>query len=384
MNLRLVCPSLLSACFLSLSAHATESSIGEGSHPSGCVTVATVINGNDAGPGSLRAAVQNACAGGTIRFAERFVIALTSEIAIDREITIDGGDIAGDAGEDEPLVRIDGGNATRVFQVSQDGDLTLRSLRISNGIGDGAGVRNLGSLTVQRCRFDGHVGEPASNLGGGAIFNSVNTTLLIEDSTFDGNSAGRGAAVFNSGDAELYNSTFSGNIEGVGEGAIQNRGTLLGVHLTITDNGRFGGNPAAGGLFAFGTNSSTTLVNSVIAGNRGPDCRISGGSILSIGMLIQNAQSCGIPDVTGDPLLQPLAANGGPTRTHAVGAGSAAIGAGDAEFCLETDQRGVARPVGSPCTLGAFEVGERIFADGFDPAAPPSPPASTPDLMSNG
>ncbi len=373
MNLRRVCPSLLSACLLSLPAFSADSSNGAGSHPSGCTTDATVVNDNDAGPGTLRAAVQDACAGGTIRFAERFVIALTSEISIDREITIDGSDVAGDASEAEPLVRIDGGQAVRVFAVGAAGHLTLRNLRVSNGIGDGGGVRNLGTLVVQGCRFDGHRGNSTSSLGGGAIFSNANATLLIEDSSFDGNGAGRGGAVFNSGDAEIYNSTFSGNIEGVGEGAIQNRGTLLGVHLTVTDNGRTDGNPVAGGLFAFGTNSVTTLVNSVFAGNRGRDCRISSGAFLSFGLMVQDPQNCP-GTVAGDPLLQPLAANGGPTRTHAVGDDSAAIAAGDVELCLDTDQRGVARLVGSPCTLGAFEArGERIFADGFEPAAPPSP-----------
>ena len=349
--------------------------------PSGCNAAPVVGNANDTGAGSLRAAIQNACGGATVRFAERFVITLASPISINRAVMLDGINRAGDASEAEPLVRIDGAQATRLFSVGTNGSLALRSLRLSNGIGDGAGVNNLGNLIVQRCRFDGHRGGAGSSLGGAAIFNGGNANLQIEFSTFDGNSAGRGAAVFNTGDAEIFNSTFSGNIEGVGEGAIQNRGTLLGVHLTITDNGRLGGNPAAGGLFAFGTDSETTLVNSVIAGNRGPDCRIAGGNILTIGTLVQNPQSCGTPVLTVDPLLQPLAANGGPTRTHAVGAGSATIDTADADFCLDTDQRDVERQAGGPCTIGAFEArGELLFANGFDAVTPPAP---MPDLLSD-
>lgn len=347
------------------------------SHPLTLVATPIVTNANDGGAGWLRWATQNACGGATVRFAERFVITLASPIAINRTVILDGRDRAGDASEAEPLVRIDGAQATRLFAVGASGALALRSLRLSNGIGDGAGVNNQGSLIVQGCRFDGHRGSAGSNFGGGGIFNDFDATLRVEDSTFDGNSASRGAAVFNLGDAELYNSTFSGNIEGVGEGAIQNRGTLLGVHLTVTDNGRPDGNPAAGGLFAFGTDSETTLVNSMLAGNRARDCRISGGNVLTIGTLVQNPQNCGTPDLTVDPLLQPLAANGGPTRTHAVGTDSATIAAGDAGFCLDTDQRGVERQSGGPCTLGAFEArGQRIFTNGFEAAPGRSHPSA--------
>jgi hypothetical protein len=56
-----------------------------------------------------------------------------------------------------------------------------------------------------------------------------------------------------------------------------------------------------------------------------------------------------------NPLLGPLGDNGGPTRTHALGAGSPAIdAAGDA--CPATDQRGVARPLGARCDIGSYEA----------------------------
>ncbi len=57
-----------------------------------------------------------------------------------------------------------------------------------------------------------------------------------------------------------------------------------------------------------------------------------------------------------DALLGPLADNGGPTLTHALGAGSPAIDAADAGACPATDQRGVARPQGAGCDVGAFEL----------------------------
>ena len=65
--------------------------------------------------------------------------------------------------------------------------------------------------------------------------------------------------------------------------------------------------------------------------------------------------SCGA-DLSGDPLLGPLADHGGPTHTMALLPGSPALNAGDASTCpAATDQRGVARPQGAGCDLGAYE-----------------------------
>jgi hypothetical protein len=93
----------------------------------------------------------------------------------------------------------------------------------------------------------------------------------------------------------------------------------------------------------------------------------SGGSLTTIGddYNIDSDGSCGLSgtDIPGvDPLLAPLADNGGPTFTHALIAGSPAIDAGNPAApgsgglaCEATDQRGVVRPVGSRCDIGAFE-----------------------------
>jgi len=55
-------------------------------------------------------------------------------------------------------------------------------------------------------------------------------------------------------------------------------------------------------------------------------------------------------------MLGPLADNGGPARTHALVEGSSAIDAGSPDCPPPvTDQRGVARPQGVACDIGAFE-----------------------------
>jgi hypothetical protein len=56
-----------------------------------------------------------------------------------------------------------------------------------------------------------------------------------------------------------------------------------------------------------------------------------------------------------DPSLTDLQDNGGLTYTHALTAGSPAIDTGDDASCLATDQRGVTRPQGAHCDIGAYE-----------------------------
>jgi hypothetical protein len=53
--------------------------------------------------------------------------------------------------------------------------------------------------------------------------------------------------------------------------------------------------------------------------------------------------------------LLPLGRYGGPTRTHGLVSASPALDAGDPAYCEETDQRGLARPIGDACDAGAIE-----------------------------
>jgi hypothetical protein len=60
--------------------------------------------------------------------------------------------------------------------------------------------------------------------------------------------------------------------------------------------------------------------------------------------------------VIGDALIGALGDNGGPTPTHALLSGSPAIDTAAGGACPATDQRGVTRPQGPRCDVGAFEV----------------------------
>jgi CSLREA domain-containing protein len=115
------------------------------------------------------------------------------------------------------------------------------------------------------------------------------------------------------------------------------------------------GSPGTGGAIAAGNTggSATTLANSIAAGNAVPSCT----GPTSDGGLNITFPTTTCPGTLTDPELEALADNGGPTRTQAVGPGSPAFDAVPATGagCPATDQRGVTRPHGQGCEIGAFE-----------------------------
>jgi hypothetical protein len=148
------------------------------------------------------------------------------------------------------------------------------------------------------------------------------------------------------------------------------------VNSTIADNNVSLGAPG-GGLFV-DTNCTATLDNTIVARNTvGPGAGAPADDIASLGSvsgsfnLIGTGGSAGLTNGTNgnqvgvaNPGLSALAANGGPTQTIALLAGSPAINTGDSSLAvaanggpLTTDQRGTgfARIVGGPVDIGAFE-----------------------------
>jgi hypothetical protein len=187
---------------------------------------------------------------------------------------------------------------------------------------------------------------------------------LVGD-TFSGNTAiteGGGIASF--GTMTVTNSTIYNNTAGTGGGGgVQNTGTLNIVQSTIA------GNSAPNGAnvhdFADSTHqpAATTLTMTIVSDGAGGGANCSGTNAMTDGGYnIDSGTSCGFATnalTDTDPMLGPLASNGGPTQTMALQSGSPAIDAipSAVSGCSgSTDQRGVTRPQGPKCDIGAFEV----------------------------
>jgi hypothetical protein len=248
----------------------------------------------------------------------------------------------------------------------------------------GGGIRSQGNITIIQSEISGNriVGGGAR---GGGLYSQRDVTIresIVSNNHIVG-SSGKGGGIFVSNNATIVNSTISGNeitgSQAEGGGLFADRELRL-QHSTITSNGINNSIGKGGGVWSrFGL---TTIAHSIIVGNflGLPTSDLasseSGNPLLSFSLVGSNAGTglapapIGSPDTNGNligtgnnpinPLLGPLADNGGPTKTHALLPGSPAINAGDPSLTLgqngtpEFDQRG------APFTriyLGRIDIG---------------------------
>jgi hypothetical protein len=251
--------------------------------------------------------------------------------------------------------------------------------------GDGGGVFTHGAIDVEYSSVSGNVasGLDYDNRGGGiAVVNFGTAPSQIANSTIDGNRADRAGGLLISGGATygasvtIRNSTISGNTANVEGGAAYLRGPLTLTNSTIA----FNQSQTGPGVELASHTDPVEFQSSIVAensnatddydlGSQGYNITISGSN-----NLIVNANVGDLPPdtISDDPLLQPLADNGGPTLTHALGGGSPAIDHGNNPAGQSTDQRGTGYPrvFGAAADIGAFElqsVDDTIFVNGFDP-----------------
>ncbi len=157
-------------------------------------------------------------------------------------------------------------------------------------------------------------------------------------------------------------------------GGVGGSGLLTIRHSTISDNFVSEISGDGRGIEHTGT---VTIGNSIIANNdeQSGDSQCLVTTLIDEGFNIVEDGSCitAATSFSGNPLLGSLADNGGSTLTHALLSGSPAIDTiTDAAACtLATDQRGVARPQGSTCDIGAVE---EIFCDASIVLSPASLP----------
>lgn len=293
--------------------------------------------------------------------------AATGDLDIASNLTINGANAT--------ATIVSGGKIDRVFHVTGAFTVTFVSLTISGGDyfvpdarGKGGGIFNAGGTLT----LTGVTVENNTAFLGGGIYN-LNGTLMISKSTIANNLGVNGGGITNdSGTLTILNSTVSGNCAEGGGVGIYTFGTTNLNNVTITNNTSTSPSISGGGIAG-----SANIKNTIIAGNTadsGSDCQ---GTLNSQGYnLIQNTNGCTISgDLTGNITgqtanLGPLQNNGGSTLTHALLTGSPAIDAGNpaapgsgGNACEATDQRGISRPQGASCDMGAYEVADPTAFD---------------------
>jgi CSLREA domain-containing protein len=337
--------------------------------------------------------------------------ALTGDLDVTSQITIVG------AGASTTVV--DAHSIDRVFEVRPGGTLTLVDLTIQGGrsntnpigVREGGGIKvgldggegGAGILTLTRVVLqnnsspteegggffaengssvtivDSTVRTNSADSGAGGHVRGAGTTLTATGTTFSGNTALTGCCgalrVDFDAVARLTNSTVAGNsARANGGGILVDSGGANSASVTLASStvaGNVAGTsvPGSGGGLNVG-GGSATLRNTILEGNAasnvGPDCA---GSVSSDGYnLVGSTAGCTFNATAGDQsglsaLLGVLASNGGNTQTRALTTGSPAVDAGNPAGCthalggpLATDQRGLARPQGTRCDIGAYEA----------------------------
>ncbi len=290
----------------------------------------TVRNTDSEGDGSLAQAVSDAEKGDTILFgsAVRGTIAVEAALDIDHDVTVKG------PGADAVTVK---GSGDETFIIG--GTVAISGLTIAGG--ETALKVRRGKVTLLDC----------------AVRDSRGIGIDIDDAKLT-----------------LVRTLITGN---AGAGAQSDKGTITCINSTIADNGGAGLRSEEGALH---------IANCTIADNRGAGVELGEGeATVRNSLLVRNLSACagtissqghnlvddqtcafsGAGDTqTDDPRVGRLARNGGPTETIAPTGGSQAIEGGDPSGCtdpagdgiLTADQRGMRRPAGTSCDIGAFET----------------------------
>ncbi|MCU1399341.1 MAG: hypothetical protein JWN62_2450 [Acidimicrobiales bacterium] len=354
----------------------------------------------DGGAGSLRAAVNVANSSGgahTIQLgAGKYSLTLTG--------AQEDGNVSGDLDVLQPLTItglgsgqtfIDAKNITdRVLHVLGNGQLTLVGVTVQNGNGvdygggididnhtrltltdvdlignsasQGGGVSTGGPFSIHTSTF---AGNSASQVGNAIQFNSIVGGLtLIESSTFNANHGGSGTIVGIGLPLVISDTTISENTANKYPGLWAQGGTpgtrrWTLDHVTIADN--VGG--VTGGGIAVAQSGEFALVDSLIVRNTGAECSVTTPYVS--GATVVSDSSCAPASFNvltlgnADPGLSPLMDNGGPARTQALTASSAAVNITTCDPG-ELDERGFPRPTNTQrCDAGAYERSISPVAD---------------------
>lgn len=252
--------------------------------------------------------------------------------------------------------------------LNQGGTLVLTNSTVSGNSATGSaqfntavgGILNVccsSRVTLTGSTVSGNSANTPSGAFGGILNSAPGSVITLSNSTVSGNTA----------IAPGGPSAFSFAVGGVSNsgGSLALSGSTLVANSASEPNGGF--SPPVGGLGNF-FDGTLAVENSIIAAQvGGPNC-LGLSSSSDGGYNLDDGTSCNFSSSNNslsnvNPLLDPagLKHNGGTTETVALLDGSPAIDAipSAANGCGTTfarDQRGVSRPQGSACDIGAFEL----------------------------
>jgi CSLREA domain-containing protein len=270
-----------------------------------------------------------------------------------------------------------------------DSTLTIRQSTIDSNTsavtGGGIFARNSSVVTLIESSVTGNSATSAADDGGGGIHAQQLTTISLMRSTVsDNSSAASGGGISTTDDDVrllLENSTVSGNDAAIGGGGIATAGnaeTRIRQATIAFNNAQVGG----GILNATTSGQGVLARGSLISSNTAPTGPNCFGALISQGNNLDGGNGCGLAAGTdianGNAALAPLAANGGPTQTHALGVGSDALDSAASDCGLGIDQRRVSRPQGPACDIGAFEAVPDVTAPVLTLTAPSPQKAGKP------
>jgi predicted outer membrane repeat protein len=321
-------------------------------------------------------------------------------------VTIRDSDLVGNSAHSEDPGSLSAGGSIR----NEYGTVTIDNSEFRVNSADyGGGIHNsfIGTVTITETLFSGNV----ATAHGGGIYNDGQGTVTLRHSTLAGNQAASGGAILNwengtlviasstlvanratvdgggidncgEGEVTITNSTLSSNTAAAKGGGIVNfdSGTVTILNATLADNG------ASSGGSIRNEGAAVTMGNSIFAHSpAGGSCS---GAMTTLGYNLDSGNSCSLNGPgdrsNTDPRLGLLQDNGGPTETHALLPGSLAMnGVTDAGKCtVDSDQRGVGRPQGPRCDMGAYEaelVNDKISLAStttcYNPTSVPNAPA---------
>jgi hypothetical protein len=228
----------------------------------------------------------------------------------------------------------------------------------SQAQGGGIGAIGTGNVAIQGSSLSGNQATATAAVGtaaGGGVYDAA--PLSIDNSTLSGNvvtaSDARGGGLEAAGGGSLTTSTVAANHASTGGGL-----TVTGGVFTIAAS-TLSGNQASQGA---GVDAAQTVhvAQSILNDAPPAECLVeSGGTILSDGYDIDGGTSCGFAG-TGDQQntdaqLSPLQANGILPATEAIPQYGAASHGPATCGSNAQDERGVPRPQGATCDIGAYE-----------------------------